>query len=313
MAVREAPAVARQAGRKRRRGGGYGLFLVPGLLSLFVVIIVPFIFNTYVSLTRWQGIGKPIWAGLDNYTQLFQDAVFWSSFKNNLILIVAMVVIPTALGILLAGLLFDVVVKRFGRRTASSLRAAYYLPQVLPIAVAGVVWGWILNPSYGALNAFLEAIGLDSLAKNWLGDPSTALLSVSAVMVWFQLGYPVVIFMAGLQRVDPELYEAAELDGASWLQRFRHVTVHQIQPEIFVVVLTTLIASLKVFAQIYVLTRGGPGTATIVPSYFAYQNYFEKANVGYGAAISTVLALIIVVISFGFITMQNRRERELMG
>ena len=101
-------------------------------------------------------------------------------------------------------------------------------------------------------------------------------------MIWFQIGYPLVIFMAGLQRVDPQLYEAAELDGASWLQRFLRITIHLIRPEILVVLLTTTIAALKVFGPIFVLTRGGPGTATIVPSYFAYQNFFEKASVGYG-------------------------------
>jgi raffinose/stachyose/melibiose transport system permease protein len=114
--------------------------------------------------------------------------------------------------------------------------------------------------------------------------------------------------MAGLGRVDPELYEAAQLDGASWLQRFRHITIHLIRPEIFVVVLTTVIAALKVFGPIYVLTRGGPGTSTLMPSYFAYQNFFEKARVGYGAAISTVLALIIIAITVVFLRLQSRDE-----
>jgi ABC-type sugar transport system permease subunit len=129
-----------------------------------------------------------------------------------------------------------------------------------------------------------------------------------AIMVWFQLGYPVVIFMAGLQRVDPALYEAAEIDGASWWRRFWHITVPQIRPETFVVLLTCTIAALKVFGPIFVLTRGGPGRSTIVPSYFSYLNFFEKANVGYGAAIATVLALIIVVVTFLFLRVQERES-----
>ena len=131
---------------------------------------------------------------------------------------------PTLLGLVLAAMLFDLVGKKFGGRLASFLRATYYLPQILPVAIAAIVIGWILRPENGALNTMLEAVGLGSLQHNWLGSPDTALLSIMVVMVWVQLGYPVVIFMAALQRVDPELYEAAELDGANWFQRFRSIT-----------------------------------------------------------------------------------------
>ena len=216
--------------------------------------------------------------------------------------------IPTILGLLLATFLFDFIAARFGNTTASIFRSGFYLPQVLPVAIAGVVWRWILQPNWGALNYFLESIGLESLTHNWLGSADTAMLSVMGIMVWFQLGYPLVIFMAALQRVDPELYEAASVDGATWWQRFRHITIHLIRPEIFVVVLMTIIHALKVFAQIFVLTRGGPGRATIVPSYFAYQNFFERSDVGYGATIATLMTIIIVVITAVFIHFQNRQE-----
>jgi len=132
------------------------------------------------------------------------------------------------------------------------------------------------------------------------------------IMVWFQLGYPLVIFMAAVQRIDPQLLEAAELDGARWHHRF-HLVSHLVRPEILVVVLTTTIYALKLFGPIYVLTRGGPGDATIVPSYFAYQNFFEKARVGYGAAISTLMTLIILVLTAFFIRAQHRQERALEG
>ena len=145
-------------------------------------------------------------------------------------------------------------------------------------------WGWILNP-FGVVNAVLDSLGLHGLTQNWLGDPNLALLSLMVVMVWLQLGYSLVVFMAGLARVDPSLYEAAEIDGASWLPRFRYVTIAMLRPEIFVVGLTTTIAALKVFAPIFVLTSGGPDNATIVPSYFSYYHFFSTNRVGYGAAI----------------------------
>jgi raffinose/stachyose/melibiose transport system permease protein len=286
----------------RIRKKGYWLYLVPSLVLFLAVIVVPFLMNLGVSFTRWSGVGTPRWVGLENYARLMRDERFWLSFQNNVALIFAMAIVPTVLGLIVAAALFDFVAKRFGPRTASSLRAMFYLPQVLPVAVAGVVWGWMLHPSYGAIN---QAFGLD---LDWLGDPDLALATVMAVMVWFQLGYPVVIFMAGLQRVDPVYYEAAELDGATWWRRVWHITIPQIRPEIFVVLLTCTIAALKVFGPIFVLTRGGPGNATLVPSYFSYLNFFQKSNVGYGSAIATVLALIIVVVTFLFLRVQERES-----
>ncbi|MFN8378868.1 MAG: sugar ABC transporter permease [Anaerolineae bacterium] len=289
---------------------GYGIFLVPGLLALFLVILLPFLVNVGVSFTTWNGISAPQWNGLSNYVKAFNDATFWASFRNNLSMIIAMTVIPTILGLFLAAFIFDYIASHFGSRTASFFRGGFYLPQVLPVVIAGVVWRWILQPDWGALNYVLNGLGLGGLAHNWLGDSSTAMLSVMGIMVWFQLGYPLVIFMAALQRVDPDLYEAAAVDGATWFQRFFRITLYMIRPEIFVVVLMTIIHSLKVFAQVYVLTRGGPGRATIVPSYFAYQNFFERSDVGYGATISTLMTIIIVLVTIIFITIQSRQEEK---
>ena len=295
--------------RSRRGGkGGYLLFLLPGVLLFTAVIIVPLLMNIGISFTRWQGIGTPQWVGLEHYQRLIHDANFWASFRNIGFIIVAMVVVPTLLGLFLAAVLFDYVGKKIGPGTASAFRSGLYLPQVLPVAVTGIVWGWILHPSYGALNRILDSVGLGGLARNWLGDPDYALYSVMAVMIWFQLGYPIVMFMSGLQRIDPELYEAADLDGATWWQRFRRITVYLIRPEFYVVLITTTIAALKIFGQIFVLTGGGPSNSTLVPSYFAYQNFFEKAQVGYGSAISTVLTVIIIVLAFVFLRLQNRAE-----
>jgi raffinose/stachyose/melibiose transport system permease protein len=305
------PARRTRPGSRRRstRRRGYLVFLLPGILLSVGVIVVPLLMTVGISFTRWSGVGRPQWIGLANYARLMRDTNFWASFQHIGLVIIAMAVIPTLIGLVLAAVLFDYVGKAFGSRTASLFRSGLYLPQVLPVAVTGIVWSWILHPSYGALNAVLRDLHLSALAKNWLGDPAYALYSVMAVMVWVQIGYPLVMFMAGLQRVDPELYEAADLDGASWWQRFRKIAVHLIRPEIYVVLVTTTIAGLKIFGQIFVLTRGGPGNATLVPSYFAYKNYFEKAAVGYGSAISTVLTVIILLLTLVFLWVQSRDQR----
>lgn len=306
------------AKEKRRSGGsllpasGRGSFwwyLSPGFALLTVVILIPLIWNVYLSFTSYRGIRPPIWIGTANWVQLFGDGVFWTSFVNSVAMIVAMVVVPTLLGLLLAAMLFDVIGRKFGGKVASFLRATYYLPQILPVVIAAIVIGWVLRPSDGALNTILNAVGLGSLSHNWLGSPDTALAAIMVVMVWVQLGYPVVIFMAALERVDPELYEAAELDGANWFQRFRAITMSIIRPEIYVVTLTCTIAALKVFGPVYALTRGGPGTSTIVPSYYSYSEFFQTQQVGYGATIATALTVIIVVVSILFILAQDRAEK----
>ncbi len=179
----------------------------------------------------------------------------------------------------------------------------------MPLVVAAIVWRWIYQPRWGILNFLLTSIGLDQYTQNWLGDRDFALKSIMVMMVWFQLGYPLVIFMAALQRVDPQLYEAASIDGASWMQKVSRITVPLIRPEIYVVVLTTAIHAMKVFAPVYAMTKGGPNKATIVASYFSYKNFFELSNVGYGATIATLLTGIIVLLTIGFIFLQTRQTR----
>nr|WP_247702568.1 sugar ABC transporter permease [Streptomyces sp. F63] len=284
--------------------------MLPGTLAFLAVVVVPFALNTGISFTDWRGVGTPGWTGLDNYRQLAGDSAFWESFRHSVAMVVAMAVLPTALGLVLAAALFDYIAQHFGSRWAAVLRACFYLPQVLPIAVAGIVWSWILAPGDGSLNELLRAVGLGSLRQDWLGDPDLALYGVMAVMVWVQLGFPLVVFMAGLQRVDPGLYEAAELDGAGWWRRFWHITLPQIRPEIHVVLVWCTIAALKVFGAVYVLTKGGPGGATNVPSYFSFQNFFEKTQVGYGSAVSTVLTALILALALLGLRLQTRAEDE---
>ncbi|MGN8246689.1 carbohydrate ABC transporter permease [Cellulomonas soli] len=297
-------------GRRSRQWIGYLPYLLPGLVAFTLVILIPFGLNVYYSLHKWKGGNAPLrWYGFGNYTDLMHDEKFLTSFQNSIWMIVAMVVVPTLLGLILAAVLFDVLGKRFGPRTASVLRATYYLPQILPVAVAGVLWNWILNSQTGAINEILRSLGVDN-PPNWLGDTTTALPTVMLVLIWIQIGYPVVIFMSALQRVDPELYEAAELDGAGWMHRFRAITIPQIKPETFVITLTCTVAALKVFGPIYVLTRGGPESSTLVPSYYSYLNFFDKSKVGYGAAIANVLTLLIIVVAVAIMVLQARSARR---
>jgi len=307
------PGLVPKPRRSRPGWVPYLPYLIPGAVGFAIVIGIPFVQNVILSFQKWKGGMAPHhWVGLENYTNLLQDEQFWTSFRNSISMIVAMVVVPTIIGLVLASVLFDYLGKTFGSRSAAVLRATYYLPQILPVAVAGVLWNWILNAQTGAVNEVLRSWGVEN-PPNWLGSPTTAMPSVMLVLVWVQIGYPVVVFMSALQRVDPELYEAAELDGAGWWRRFKAITIPQIRPETFVVVLTCTVAALKVFGPIYVLTRGGPESSTLVPSYYSYLNFFDKSKVGYGAAVANVLTLVIVVVAAVILILQARYERKEEG
>ncbi|MBJ7577823.1 sugar ABC transporter permease [Devosia sp. MC532] len=285
----------------------YYLYLIPGVLGFIAIVLLPQFANFGLSFTAWKGVGVPRFGGLQNYERLLNDGQFWGSMVNTVLFAISMTVIPVIIGLVLAALLFDYIRDQFGEQLSSFYRAAFYLPQILPITAAGVLWGWILNP-VGVLNMILHAIGLGDLAQNWLGNATYALPAVSLVIVWIQVGYCLVVFMAGLSRIDPSLYEAAELDGAGWWQRLVTITIPLLAPEIFVVVLTTLIAALKVFAPIFVLTAGGPDNATMVPSYLTYYHFFTTQRVGYAAAIAVVQTILTIGLAVIFLRFQSRQE-----
>ncbi|MEO6012217.1 MAG: sugar ABC transporter permease [Devosia sp.] len=288
---------------------GYYLYLIPGFVGLVVIVIGPQIANFVLSFTAWKGVGTPRWVGGQNYQRLLTDDQFWGSMHNTLLYMISMTAIPVLIGIVLASLLFDYVRDQFGEKVSSFFRAAFYLPQILPLTVAGVLWGWILNP-VGVANAILKTVGLGWLAQNWIGDATYALSAVSLVIVWVQVGYCLVVFMAGMSRIDPALYEAAQLDGAGWWQRLVSITIPMLAPEIFVVVLTTLIAALKVFAPVFVLTQGGPDDATLAPSYLTYYHFFTTQRVGYAAAVSTVQMILTLGLAVIFLMFQQRQAAK---
>lgn len=287
--------------------GVYWPYMIPGLVAFTLIVIVSFIWNIYLSFTKWNGLGTPKWIGLENYQKLMVDDTFWQSFLHSVVFIFSMAIVPTILGLLIAAALFDYISPRFGNVTSAGARAAFFLPQIIPIPIAGLLWTWMLSSQTGIVNKILTDWGHPEWAQNWLGDAKWAMFSVTIVLIWIQVGYTIVIFMSGLARADQSVHEAAAIDGASWFQRFRIITLNQLAPEIAVVLLTTTVAALKVFAPVYVMTQGGPGTATTVPAYYSYFNFIQTSKVGYGAAIATVLALLLIVMSLIIFRYQNKQ------
>lgn len=279
---------------------GYA-FILPALLLYAYFFIYPFIVSIYYSLTNWDG-AQPLkeFVGLSNYRSLLSDSLLWEALYHNLIWVVLGTAAPIAIGLLLGVLLWS------GARGTTLFRTIYFLPFILSQVVVAIIWNWIYHPLWGPLNISLRAVGLDSAARGWLGDPSWALLAVIIVAVWSYFGFTFVIIIAGLQDVSKELVEAATLDGANPWQRFIHVIVPQLRHVLTMITAFTLIGGFNVFDIIFVMTQGGPGTATQVIGTYTYRKAFEQGDIGYGSALSMVMTIITLIASYLFIRLRER-------
>ncbi len=282
------------------------LFLAPALLILSFFFIIPVIGGFVYSLTDWTGITKEInFVGIDNFKNLlFNDDKFYEEVFHTLIFSICITIFQNSIGLILA-LFLD---KEFKGR--NFFRMIYYLPAVLSPLVVGYAWSFIFNPNMGALNNLLDKTGFGFLAQDWLGNANLALFSVIFVIVWQYAGYSMIIYIAGLQNISLDIYEAAAIDGVSKWQKFKHITFPLLAPAFTINILLTIISTLKSFDHIFVMTKGGPGYATEVISTRLYSESFTYNNMGYGSAISVVLFLIVTSISLILLKFLRNREVE---
>jgi ABC-type sugar transport system permease subunit len=296
------------APRGRRSGSSNiigWLFLLPAVALIGVFTITPFLQAILLSFQTWDGISPDSpFVGFDNYQRVFGDEIFWASMKN----VVAFGLIGFVFGNGIA-LVVAVAVNQIARAKAF-FRTAYYLPSVFSVVVVGLIFQWIFEPTIGILNSLLKSVGLDALTHNWLGDPNTALISVAATFVWYHWGFAFILFLAGLQDVPRELYEAAELDGARGWAKFRYITWPHLAPVTTIVSLLTLLAALQVFGTVQVLTNGGPGDHTMVPTLLIYQEAFTSNRYGTAAAMSVLFGGALVILALIQLAVSGRRSRN---
>jgi len=279
------------------------LFLLPALLVYCTFVLYPIIDNFALSLTNWQGGTDPkTFIGLENYLHALRDPMVLLSLQNNLVWIVGVTIGVVGLALLSAMLLWTTDKGRLLFRTV------FFMPAILSLVVTGIIWNWIYNPVFGILNKIFESIGLSGLSRGWLGDSETALFSVIVTKIWQGFGWSMVLFLAGLMSIDMDLLDAAKIDGANAWQRFRFVTLPQIRHVTTVVTLIAIIAGFKVFDIIFVMTQGGPGNKTLVMSIYIYRQAFKYDAPGYAAAVSIILAAIILSISVIYIRLRERGE-----
>lgn len=277
------------------------LFIAPNLVLFTVFIFVPLFYAFYISFHEWSLIDTPGFVGAGNYRRLLGDRQFWQSLKNTVVYSLATVPTSLALGLALAiGLN-----RELAARTL--LRSIYFLPVVISSVATAVIAAWLFNDSYGIINALLETIGLPPVA--WLSSTRWALPSIIITTLWTRIGFCMVVYLAALQSISPTYYEAAEMDGASRLQQFRHVTWPLLRSATFLLLILGVIHSFQVFDLIFVMTEGGPGFATTMIVQYIYQSAFASSEMGYASAMGIVLFLMILV----FTVLQwsvNRRTEQ---
>lgn len=269
------------------------LYLLPAFVIYAAFLLVPLGRAVNISFYDWDGLGTGEWVGLANYARVFGDPRLRDAFVHALVLVLFFAVIPLVVGLMLASILHRGRVRGLG-----FFRTVVFLPQVVAMVVVGVAWRRIYAPD-GALNSALEALGLGALARPWLGDYSSALPAVGFVGTWFEAGLVTVLMLAGMGRIPTELYEAARLDGAGPVREFFAVTLPGVRGEVAVALTLTVIAALKTFDLVYIMTKGGPGRQTSVPSYEVYHQAFELGRVGAASALGVCLMVVIFAISYG--------------
>lgn len=281
------------------------LFYAPALVFTVVFFIYPVVSSFYYSLTNWNGLDQTIhFTGPANFLELIKDGKFYWGIRNTLLYAFFVTVIQNSAAIALA------VVLNTSLKTRNILRTIFFAPAVLSALVVGYTWSFIYNPLFGVLNSMLTKIGLGGWAQDWLGDPRLALGSLIVVTVWQFTGYAMVIYLAGLQGIPEELYEAGAIDGTTSWQKFQHITFPLIAPALTINVLLSMIGAMKTFDLIYVTTKGGPGYATETMTTLLYNQAFQTNRMGYGAAMAVVLFLIILVLSL--IQLKTLRKREVV-
>jgi raffinose/stachyose/melibiose transport system permease protein len=256
-----------------------------------VFVLVPFVLTIVYSFHKWNGVGPMTWVGLKNYVTVFEVPNLIGTIFNAFWLVVWFSFIPVGLGLVVASVINRVATGRFGEIA----RTVLFLPYIIALVAAGIIWGWLLSLS-GLVNQILTAVGFGSITRAWLGDFDWALSAVGVIGIWVLLGFCTVLLSTGMSKIDPALYEAARIDGTSWFREFFGITIPLLKQEIGVCLTITVILALATFDIVYVATAGGPGNATSVPGLQIYILAFAQRNIGLASALAVMLMFLVVVI-----------------
>jgi multiple sugar transport system permease protein len=258
-------------------------------VPFFLFNILPVFFGVYVAFTRWSIVGSPHWVGFDNFTNALKDKWVWTAFEN--VLLYGIIIVPSVTAL---GLLFALYVNK--RYPLSGLaRTFFFAPNVVSATVIGLVWVWILDTQYGLVNHYLKYLGIDAVP--WLTSSEWSLVGVSIASVWWDLGLAFVLFLAALQDIPSDIVEAAQVDGAGRWSRFRFIILPHLRPVLSMVLTLQLIATFRIFSQVYVMTSGGPGLSSASVIYYVYNVAIVRNQFGQASAVSLMLFGAILVVA----------------
>ena len=277
-------------------------FILPNFLGFLAFTLIPVLAAFALAFMDWNAFSAPEWAGLGNFQKMFGSETFWIALTNTIGYTLGHVPLTLALALMLA-MLLNRKLKGIG-----FFRVAIFFPYITSLVAVAVVWNMLFNPTTGPINQVLEGIGIAN-PPGWTSSSDWAMPAVIITSVWRDMGYYMILYLAGLQAIPTELYEAAEVDGASTWQRFWNVTVPGLRPTTFFVLVMLTVSSFKVFDLIVVMTGGGPGRSTTVLSQLIYQEGISQGNFGYSSAISLVLFLIVLTVTVTQFKLQQRKER----
>jgi len=281
------------------------VWVLPAVILLLVFVYYPIVDNIRLSLFSWSAFSaKPTFVGLDNYRTAAADPVFWRSLLNNTLFAVTSLVFQVGFSLVLAAVLEEFV----HQRLRGILRTIYFIPAVISITVSGILFSFIYNPQIGLLNSALSAVGLDSWTHAWLGEQGTAMWSIIAMSQWQSFGYTAVLFVVAIQRVPREFYEAAKVDGAGPVRSFFNVTVPLVREMTTLIIILTISGAFLVFNEVMVMTAGGPSNSSQVLGTWLYRNAFMNDDMGYAAAIATVIFVITFAIAAAQLAVSRRRR-----
>ena len=280
------------------------LFLIAPLILFLMWVIGPMLYTFYLSFTNWDGVSTAQFIGITNYIRLFKDPIFQIALLNNLKWLVSLITVPVIMGLGLAMALNSSI------PGARVIKAAFFMPYVLSFIIVGMIFGWMYHPVGGLINSTLHAIGLDWLALGWLSSQKLATWCIIAAAVWRQVGYVMVLYLAGLQSIDSSLVDAARVDGCNSWQLFRRIIFPLLAPITVIIVTISVIDSLRSFDLVFIMTRGGPANSTSVLANFMYIEAFNNYKMGYGAAIAVIMFLITSVSIFIYLRRVLRTEME---
>ncbi|NYG07334.1 raffinose/stachyose/melibiose transport system permease protein [Phycicoccus badiiscoriae] len=280
-------------------------WVLPALVLLLVFVYYPIVDNLRLSLFSWNAFSvAPTFVGLDNYRTAFHDPIFWTALWNNTVFAVVSLVFQVGFSLVLAALLEEFV----HQRLRGILRTIYFIPAVISITVAGILFSFLYNPEIGLVNRLLGAVGLESWQHSWLGEPSTAMGSIIAMSQWQSIGYTAILFVVGIQRIPKEFHEAAKVDGAGPIRRFFSVTVPMVREMTTLIIILTVSGAFLVFNEVMVMTAGGPSDSSQVLGTWLYRNAFLNDDMGYASAIATVIFVITLAIGAVQIVVSRRRR-----